>query len=172
MDQIKIGKFISHCRKEKNLTQAQLAEQLNISNRAVSKCETGKSCPDASIMLDLCDILGISVNELLTGERIEMEEYYKNAETNLVTMKQKDETGERKVLLLGFIMLGGYGILGILAILMFVYHLYLNYTDANYTGMYFNYLTPLLIIMFFLAFASVCIFLFIQKYDIVRKEQK
>lgn len=172
MDQIKIGKFISHCRKEKNLTQAQLAEQLNISNRAVSKWETGKSCPDASIMLDLCDILGISVNELLTGERIEMEEYYKNAETNLVTMKQKDETGERKVLLLGFIMLGGYGILGILAILMFVYHLYLNYTDANYAGMYFNYLTPLLIIMFFLAFASVCIFLFIQKYDIVRKEQK
>ena len=76
MNQQMIGKFISSCRKDKGLTQMQLAEKLNISNRAVSKWETGKSVPDVSIMLELCEILGITVNELLSGERITtMEEY-------------------------------------------------------------------------------------------------
>ena len=70
MNQKAIGKFISTCRKSEGLTQMQLAEKLNITNRAVSKWETGKSCPDASIMLKLCDILGITVNELLSGKRI------------------------------------------------------------------------------------------------------
>ena len=69
MEQEMIGKFISACRKEKGLTQMQLAEKLNITNRAVSKWETGKSMPDVSLMLDLCSILGITVNELLSGER-------------------------------------------------------------------------------------------------------
>ena len=73
MDQIKIGKFIAECRKEKNLTQMQLAEKLNITDRAISKWECGKAMPDTSIMLELCDILGISVNELLCGEKISME---------------------------------------------------------------------------------------------------
>ncbi len=62
MEQEMIGKFISACRKEKGLTQMQLAEKLNITNRAVSKWETGKSMPDVSLMLDLCSILGITVN--------------------------------------------------------------------------------------------------------------
>ena len=74
MDQLKIGKFISKCRKDINLTQAQLAEKLNITDRAVSKWENGRSLPDASIMLDLCNILNISVNELLIGEKIDMNE--------------------------------------------------------------------------------------------------
>ena len=69
MDQEKIGRFIASCRKEKGLTQAQLGEKLGISNRAVSKWETGKSCPDPSVMLELCRILGISANELLSGEK-------------------------------------------------------------------------------------------------------
>ena len=73
MDQIKIGKFIAECRKEKNLTQMQLAEKLNITDRAISKWECGKAMPDTSIMLELCDILSISVNELLCGEKISME---------------------------------------------------------------------------------------------------
>ena len=60
MEQEMIGKFISACRKEKGLTQMQLAEKLNITNRAVSKWETGKSMPDVSLMLDLCSILGIT----------------------------------------------------------------------------------------------------------------
>ena len=73
MDQIKIGKFIAECRKNKNLTQAQLAEKLNVTDRAVSKWETGNAMPDSNIMLKLCSILGMDVNELLCGEMIDME---------------------------------------------------------------------------------------------------
>ena len=73
MDQIKIGKFIAECRKKNNLTQMQLAEKLNITDRAISKWENGKTMPDSSIMLDLCKELKISVNELLSGEMICME---------------------------------------------------------------------------------------------------
>ena len=70
MDQIKIGKFIAEQRKKNNLTQMQLAERLNITDRAISKWENGKAMPDSSIMLDLCNELKISVNELLSGEVI------------------------------------------------------------------------------------------------------
>ncbi len=91
MDQTEIGKFIAKCRKEKKLTQAQLAEKLNITDRAVSKWETGKSMPDSSIMLELCEILGITVNELLSGEKIDMESIEKKADENLIALKRKDE---------------------------------------------------------------------------------
>lgn len=74
MNQEMVGKFIAECRKEKQLTQIQLADKLGITNRAVSKWETGKSVPDVSIMLDLCDELGISVNELLCGRHLNEEE--------------------------------------------------------------------------------------------------
>jgi len=92
MDQIKIGKFIADCRKQKNMTQMQLAEKLNITDRAVSKWENGRSMPDSSIMLELCDVLGISVNDLLHGEVIQMEEYSKKTEDLLLTsVKEKEE---------------------------------------------------------------------------------
>lgn len=94
MEQEMIGKFISACRKEKGLTQMQLAEKLNITNRAVSKWETGKSMPDVSLMLDLCSILGITVNELLSGERIIMEDYQKRAEENLMELQAKKEKAQ------------------------------------------------------------------------------
>ncbi len=70
MDQKKIGRFIALCRKENGYTQASLAEKLGITDRAVSKWENGKSMPDASIMLELCELLKINVDELLTGEHI------------------------------------------------------------------------------------------------------
>lgn len=98
MNQIKIGKFIASCRKEKNLTQASLAEMIGVTDRAVSKWETGKSMPDSSIMLNLCEILGISVNELLTGGRINMENYSKIAEENLCKMRKQQEEGNKKLL--------------------------------------------------------------------------
>ena len=66
MEQAKVGKFIAECRKNKNLTQAELAEKLNITDRAISKWETGKGMPDSSIMLELCNELDITVNELLS----------------------------------------------------------------------------------------------------------
>ena len=62
MDLEKIGRFIAECRKEKGITQAQLAEKINITDKAVSKWETGKGLPDVSIMIELCNILGINVN--------------------------------------------------------------------------------------------------------------
>lgn len=96
MKQEMIGKFIAACRKEKGLTQMQLAEKLNITNRAVSKWETGKSMPDASLMLHLCDILGITANELLSGERIAMEDYKKRAEENLMELQEKKEKAQRE----------------------------------------------------------------------------
>jgi len=96
MDQTETGKFIAKCRKEKKLTQAQLAEQLNITDRAVSKWETGKSMPDSSIMLELCEILGITVNELLSGEEINMERYEQKADENLIALKRKDESNMAK----------------------------------------------------------------------------
>ena len=94
MEQAMIGKFISPCRTEKGLTQMQLAEKLNITNRAVSKWETGKSMPDVSLMLDLCNILDITVNELLSGERIIMEDYQKRAEENLMELQAKKEKAQ------------------------------------------------------------------------------
>lgn len=98
MDQIKIGMFISQLRKEKGLTQAALAEKLNITDRAVSKWERGISLPDSSTMLPLCEILGINVNELLTGERIAMENYNKKAEEIILEMTRMKEQRDKELL--------------------------------------------------------------------------
>ena len=83
MNQIIIGKFIASCRKEQGMTQANLAEKLGITDRAVSKWENGKSMPDSGIMLELCELLEINVNELLSGEKIDMNNYEEKTEENL-----------------------------------------------------------------------------------------
>ena len=88
MDQLKIGKFIAECRKTKNLTQMQLAEKLGITDKAISKWERGIAMPDSSTMLELCDILGINVNELLSGEKISMENNQKNEQLLLDMAKE------------------------------------------------------------------------------------
>ena len=98
MQQVKIGKFIAECRKNKNMTQAQLAEKLNITDRAISKWETGKGMPDSSIMLELCNELDITVNELLSGEVIKMENYNQRAEENLLEMKKHKEETDKEML--------------------------------------------------------------------------
>lgn len=99
MNNVKIGKFIAERRKEKCFTQAQLAEMLNITDRAVSKWETGRSMPDVSIMLALCSILDINVNELLNGERLNMEEYNEKAERLLLEMAEKEEKSNKRMLM-------------------------------------------------------------------------
>ena len=98
MDLIKIGKYISKCRKDKNLTQEELAEKLFITNRAVSKWERGLSLPDADKMLDLCKILGINVNELLTGEKIDMKDYNKKTEELLVELSKQEEANNKRMI--------------------------------------------------------------------------
>ena len=104
MDQIKIGRFIAEYRKAKNLTQVQLAEKLSITDRAVSKWERGKGMPDASLMLELCDILDISVTELLRGERIETRDYDKAAEETILAMKAETERQNAMMLRLEIIL--------------------------------------------------------------------
>ena len=98
MDLIKIGRFIADCRKNKKITQEQLAEKLYITDRAVSKWERGLSLPDADKMLELCDILGITVNELLIGEKISMEDLNKKTEELLVEMARQEEFKNKKLM--------------------------------------------------------------------------
>ena len=98
MDQVKIGKFIAECRKKANLTQMQLAETLSITDRAVSKWETGKSLPDSSLMLELCSTLGITVNDLLSGEVVTMDNYNKELERNLLEVIRQKEAADKRLL--------------------------------------------------------------------------
>ena len=98
MDQVKIGRFIAERRKNAGLTQMQLAEKLNITDRAVSKWETGKAMPDTSLMLELCDELKISVNDLLSGEVVSMENYNVKLEQNLLEMVEQKEAADKRLL--------------------------------------------------------------------------
>ena len=97
MNQIKIGEFIASQRKNNNLTQAALAEKLGITDRAVSKWERGKGMPDVSIMLDLCEIFGITVNELLCGEKISMENNNQKNEQLLLDMAKEIEQKNKTI---------------------------------------------------------------------------
>ena len=117
MDMLKIGKFISSKRKAKNLTQAELAEKLNITDRAVSKWECGRSLPDSAIMLELCELLEISVNELLTGEELEMNTYNEQAELNLIELKKQKEESDKKLLTMEIVI----GIIGTLFLFTLVF---------------------------------------------------
>ena len=117
MDMVKIGKFIAALRKNKGLTQMQLAEKLNITDRAISKWECGKAMPDSSIMIELSEILGISVNELLLGEEIEMKDFNKQAELNLVeVIRQKEDADKR--LLFTEIVIGIFGVLFLISLIL------------------------------------------------------
>ena len=113
MNQIKIGKFIAERRKLVNLTQFQLAEKLGVTDRAVSKWETGRALPDSSIMLDLCSLLKISVNDLLTGEVVSMENYNKELEKNLIEAVKQKQEADKRLLFMEFA-------IGIPAILLFL----------------------------------------------------
>ena len=92
MDQMKIGKFIAQKRKEQNITQAQLAEMLSITDRAVSKWETGRAMPDSSIMVKLCEILKISVTDLLVGESLNTENKHENEKLLIEMVSNKEKT--------------------------------------------------------------------------------
>lgn len=110
----KIGKFIAEQRKLAKLTQAQLAEKLNITDRAVSKWETGRALPDSSIMLELCAILNITVNDLLNGEVTSVEDYKKEMEKNLLAMVEQKQQHDKQLLALEWVI----GILSVLVMLV------------------------------------------------------
>lgn len=130
MDQGKIGSFIAACRKAKGMTQAAMAEQLGITDRAVSKWETGKSLPDASIMLEVCELLEISVNELLTGERLIMENYKEQAERNLVELARMEEENNRKLLQLEWVI----GVTGTVSFMVMIFAASYSVTDPVWQG--------------------------------------
>lgn len=109
----KIGKFISRRRKKCNLTQEQLAEKLGISDRAISKWERGINLPDASIMIKLCEILDITVNELLSGEIIERCDYMKKAEDNLIKLNELEEKNNKLLLTMEYV-------IGFISVISFV----------------------------------------------------
>lgn len=92
MDQIKTGQFIAQIRSEKGLTQRELAERIHMSDKTISKWETGKGMPDISIIEELCSELEISVNELLSGERLSEDSYSKKAEENIMGLMKENKT--------------------------------------------------------------------------------
>ena len=122
MNQIKIGRFIAECRKKANLTQMQLAEKLGITDKAISKWERGIAMPDTSIMLELCDILCISVNELLSGEKINMENNNQKNEQLLLDMAKELEKKNKTVWTSMWIIMGVsvIGLIGGLAVAAFL----------------------------------------------------
>ena len=117
MDQIKIGKFIAERRKSLGLTQARLGEMLGITDRAVSKWERGISLPDSSIMLELCGILKITVNDLLCGEVVTVDNYKEKFEQNMLDMVKQKEKSDKEVLALEWII----GIFSIIILLGFTF---------------------------------------------------
>lgn len=126
MDQVKIGSFIAKCRKSQNLTQFQLAEKLNITDRAISKWETGRAMPDSSIMLQLCEILKISVNDLLNGEIVSMEKYSEKEEKLLLEIVRQKEENDKRLFILEYVI----GIFSVIILLGFtIVAAYVNMED-------------------------------------------
>ena len=99
MDQVKIGKFIAQMRKEQNLTQRGLADKLSISDKTVSKWERGRGLPEVSLMLPLCGALGITVNDLLTGQRVAEADYQTRAEENMMNLMRENTENKKRMAL-------------------------------------------------------------------------
>lgn len=99
MDQIKIGKFIAESRKSRNLTQRQLADTLSISDKTISKWECGKGLPEVSLMLPLCAALDITVNDLLSGEKVSLTDYQRKAEGNMMNLMKENEENRKRITL-------------------------------------------------------------------------
>lgn len=116
MDQIKIGRFIAWERKNKGYTQRQLADILGISDKTISKWERGNGFPEVSLLLPLCNELEISVNELLTGERVSEDEYQKKAEENMMNLVREAQESKKKIILSAMIA----GLMIIAAVPLFV----------------------------------------------------
>ena len=129
MNQEKIGKFIGKLRKEKNMTQQELAKILNVTDRAIGNWEHGRRLPDYSVLKDLCDTLGITINELLNGEKIKKDEYLENAEKNLINLRKQIDKRRKIANTL-------YHIFVIIPFIMFIGNMVLNYIyrdDWNYS---------------------------------------
>lgn len=171
MNQEKIGKFIAECRKKQKLTQEGLAERLNLTSKAVSKWECGKRLPDASIMMDLCVILEITVNDLLSGEKVDKNKYIDVADGNLIKIKQQEEKFKKELKIIQNCFIALSIILGIIALIIFCVHLYMNYTNfENYNGTLFDTLFPIDIVLALLFGFISYIINFREKYMIIERK--
>ncbi len=96
MEQRKIGQFIAELRKEQELTQQELADRISVSNKTVSKWECGNGMPDISSIIPLCQVLNITVNELIAGERLTQDNYSQKADENMMHFMEKEEKQQKK----------------------------------------------------------------------------
>ena len=103
MDQIKIGKFIFNCRKEKGLTQEQLAEKLGVTSKSISRWENGNTMPDYSLLKDLCNELDINVNELLSGKKIKRNDYMNKSEENLIKLRKQIDKRKKVLTIISYV---------------------------------------------------------------------
>ena len=164
LNQEKTGKFMAEMRRQQNLTQRQLAERVGVSDKTVSKWETGRSMPDNAILLDVCLILNISVNELLSGEKFSEEYYVHKAEENMIELVKESEYHKQK---------GNWTIFGtIFSFILLILSCFLVIFSTAGIGSiaYFIDLPSVLIplgITFFVLIASGCLWDFLQCFGIV-----
>lgn len=173
MDQEKIGKFIMELRKKKNMTQKDLADMLGITDRAISKWENGRGLPDHSLILELASILGVSVNELLTGTYLDNNEYKAASEENLVTLAASSEYFNKQLNILE----KTFCIIQFIAIAIMLFFFILNmvfnylYGDS-YDGHLFNFISPFLIISAFSNLLYMGVLRFREQYKIIKRKGK
>ena len=119
MDQEKIGKFIAELRKEKNMTQEQLAEKLGVTSKSISRWENGKTMPDYTLLEYLCNELDININELLSGEKIKANDYMNKSEENLIKLRKQIDKRKKLLTIISYIFMA-------LIIIAFILNVVLN----------------------------------------------
>lgn len=156
MDQTKIGKFIQTLRKEKELTQKDLAEVVGVSDKTISKWENGNGIPDVANMFTLCRYFGIDVNELLTGEKVSSEEYSKKAEENIMALLETNKEVERSKRI--------YLAVGIPLLILGVLLLAISSFGISFWSAYYSYVDSCYIMVYaMILVACACIFRFVRK---------
>ena len=136
MDQIKIGKFILKCRKEKGLTQEQLAEKIGVTSKSISRWENGNTMPDYSLLKDLCNELNITVNELLSGEKIKENDYMNKSEENLISLRKQIDKRKKILKIITYVFMA-------IIIMAFVLNMVLNRLlpdDSHWTIIRYTFL--------------------------------
>lgn len=139
MDQVKIGEFISNSRKELGLTQKELSEKLGVSDKTISRWETGNGLPDISFLTPLCEILGVSINELLSGERLPITSYPQKAEENILELLKENHENKKP----GRIQF----ILGVALIILTIVFMNLSFTGGKSSGTWFFDVPSILILV-------------------------
>lgn len=120
MNQEKIGRFIANCRKQKNMTQQELAEKLGVSDRTIGNWENGRNMPDLSLFKPLCNEFNISLNDLMSGEKVKEKEYQEKLEENIInTINYTNKKIENRNNFIGLILITFGVLISITAVSVF-----------------------------------------------------